>query len=44
MGSDFINETAFSEEEEKEAISHMNQDHKSFLIKIASTLDLPYWI
>ena len=40
MGSDFINETVFSEDEEKEAICHMNQDHKSFLIKLASTLDL----
>ena len=26
--------------EEKEAVSHMNQDHKSFLIKLASVLEL----
>ena len=39
-GSGFINEAAFSEMEEKEAVSHMNQDHKSFLVKLASTLEL----
>jgi len=40
MGSDFINETTFSEREEKEAVLHMNQDHKSFLIKLASILKI----
>ena len=34
-GNEFIQKPVFSEEEEKEAISHMNEDHQSFLLKLA---------